>query len=119
MASTGLFLIGLFATLLLGTSAVAYLRRPLMTILIELCGSRERATFWVAFSNVAVLLVPLLFAMQYTPATTAGAPALLEVAAQLKWALAGLLGAICVLAYVIGRFIRHRPLAAEPWSRAA
>jgi hypothetical protein len=119
MTSAGLYLIGLLTTLLFATSAVAYLRRPLLTIVTELCGSRERAAFWVAFSNVAVLLVPLLFAMQYTPAAAAGTPALLEIAAQLKWALAGLLVAICVLAYVIGRFISRQTHAAEPWSRAA
>jgi hypothetical protein len=118
MSSSGLFAIGLVIAMAFSAAAVVYLRRPLLTILVDLCGSRERAGFWVAFSNVTLLLVPLLFAMQYTPALTSGETVLLEIATQLKWALFGLLAAVCVLGCVIGRFVR-RPPAATPMSRAA
>src|SRR5712691_10475000 len=46
---------------------VAYLRRPLKAILADLCGTAERARFWSAFSNVTLVLVPLIFVMQYRP----------------------------------------------------
>lgn len=67
MTTSALFLLGLGLTFMTATAIVFYLRHPLRTILIELCGTQERAVFWVSFSNVTVTLVPLIFAMQYTP----------------------------------------------------
>jgi hypothetical protein len=109
MTPSALFLMGLAATLAASLAIVAYLRVPLHNILVELCGTRERAAFWVAFSNVTLALLPLIFAMEYTPEPKGGTPAVLEVAAQLKWAMAGLLSAVVVLGWVLGRFIRRQP----------
>ena len=99
MTPSVLFLTGLAATLVTSLAIVAYLRVPLHSILVELCGTRERAAFWVAFSNVTLALLPLMFAMEYTPELKGGTPAVLEVAAQLNgpwrvfsvpsWSLAG------------------------------
>ena len=46
---------------------VAYLRRPLKAVLADLCGTVERAKFWSAFSNATLVLVPLIFVLQYRP----------------------------------------------------
>jgi hypothetical protein len=107
MTTSVLFLLGLSLTLIATFAIVAYLRSPLHNILVELCGTRERAAFWVSFSNVTITLVPLIFAMQYTPDLKAGSTAVLELAAQLKWALAGLLFAVLILGWVLRGFI-HR-----------
>lgn len=109
--SSIVFLAGLAATLVISLAIVAYLRAPLHSILVELCGSRERAQFWVAFSNVTVAILPVIFAMQYTPELKAGTSVVLEVTAQLKWALAGLLSAVLVLGWVLSRFIRRHAVA--------
>ena len=109
MTTSVLFLLGLGLTLIATFAIVAYLRSPLHNILVELCGTRERAAFWVSFSNVTITLVPLIFAMQYTPdLKAAGSTAVLELAAQLKWALAGLLFAVLVLGWVLRGFIRRQ-----------
>jgi hypothetical protein len=107
MTTSVLFLLGLGLTLIATFAIVAYLRSPLHNILVELCGTRERAAFWVSFSNVTITLVPLIFAMQYTPDLKAGSTGVLELAAQLKWALAGLLFAVLILGWVLKGFI-HR-----------
>jgi len=103
-----LFLVGLSLTAIAALAILAYLRTPLHSILVELCGTKERAEFWVAFSNVAIALVPLIFAMQYTPELKAGTTAVLELAAQLKWALAGLLFAVVILGWVLSKYIRRQ-----------
>lgn len=108
MTTSVLFLVGLGLTLITTSAIVAYLRSPLHNILVELCGTRERAAFWVTFSNVTMTLVPLIFAMQYTPDLKAGSSAVLELAAQLKWALAGLLFAVLILGWVLRGFIRRQ-----------
>jgi hypothetical protein len=45
--------------------------------------------------------------MQYTPDLKAGSSAVLELAAQLKWALAGLLFAVLILGWVLRGFLRR------------
>jgi hypothetical protein len=107
MTASILFLLGLGMTLVTTFAIVAYLRTSLHNILVELCGTRERAAFWVSFSNVTISLVPLIFAMQYTPDFEAGSAALFELAGQLKWALVGLLVAVLILGWVLRSFIRR------------
>lgn len=107
MTDSLLFLIGLGLTVVTAFAIVAYLRYPLHGILVELCGTRERAAFWVSFSNVTIILVPLIFAMQYTTCLK-GSTAVLELASQIKWALAGLLFAVLILGWVLSRFIRRQ-----------
>lgn len=46
---------------------VSYLKAHLKNLLVELCGTEERASFWLAFSNVTLVLVPLIFALDYQP----------------------------------------------------
>lgn len=110
MTPSILFLIGLLLTLVTAFAIVIYLRQPLHNILVELCGTTERAAFWVSFSNVTIALVPLIFAMQYTPESRAGTATVLELAAQLKWALAGLLFAVLTLGWVLSSFIRRQSI---------
>jgi hypothetical protein len=117
MTTSVLFLLGLGLTIIATFAIVAYLRSPLHNILVELCGTRERAAFWVSFSNVTITLVPLIFAMQYTPDFKAGSSAVLELAAQLKWALAGLLFAVLILGWVLKGFIHRQagqPVTKDP-----
>ena len=67
MSASSLFLVGIGITLLMSLTVVIYLMNPLRKILTELCGTRERADFWLAFSNVALMLTPLIFAASRTP----------------------------------------------------
>src|SRR5947209_4829561 len=92
---------------------VAYLRRHLETILTDLCGTVERARFWAAFSNVTLILVPLIFAMDYRPEARHGAGVVFEMGTQLKYVLIGLVLTVLVLGIVISSFIpRSRPAGA-------
>lgn len=65
MNLTTAFLTDLGLVVLTCVGIVAYLSKRLRALLIELCGTAERASFWLAFSNVALVLVPLIFAMSY------------------------------------------------------
>ena len=96
------------------------IRRPLYRILIELCGAQERAEeFWVSFSTVAVTLVPVIFAMQYTPELNAKTGPVLELAAQFRSAVAGLLAAVLILGWVISSFIKRHSVPANSPKPAA
>jgi hypothetical protein len=114
MTPTLFFLAGLGLTLGAGLTVAIYLRRHLQNLLADLCGTVERGAFWTAFSNVTLVLLPLIAALSRRP--IAGDDALAQLATQLQWALAGLAGAVLAIGVVIGRFIPrpYVPLARRP-----
>ncbi len=95
--------VGLVAVLSVGL--VAYVKRHLHTLLIELCGSAERASFWLAFSNVTLVLVPLIFALDHKPEFGPDRNFVYEMATQLKHAIIGFVIALSSLAVILLRFI--------------
>jgi hypothetical protein len=105
-----LFVGGLAITLVTSVSVVIYLKSSLQKILVELCGSPERAAFWTSFSNVALAVVPVIFAMQYHPETRGTTSVVFELADQLKWGLIGVVLSITLLAWVLSRFIPRVPV---------
>jgi hypothetical protein len=105
MTTTSAFIVGT-ALVLLGCSAiVAYVSRHLRSLLIELCGTPERASFWLAFSNVALIIVPLIFALEYTPEVEPGKSVVFEMAAQFKYGLIGFVVTLGCMAIMLFRFI--------------
>ena len=111
MSPVALFLLGTGLTALASFSVVLYLKPHLKTILTDLCGSTERADFWTAFSNVILLLTPLIFALHYRPDSTQDPSPIFALATQLKLSLAGLITSVVILGLVISRFI---PLSPPP-----
>ncbi len=105
MSPTTVFLcdVGIAAFLFVGI--VAYVKRHLRTLLIELCGTTERASFWLAFSNVTLVLVPLIFALDYKPEFGPDRNFIFEMATQLKHAIIGFVIALGSLAVILFRFI--------------
>jgi len=116
-----LFVGGLAITFLTSASVVVYLRSPLQRILVELCGSPERAAFWTSFSTITLTLVPVIFAMQWHPETGGTTPVAFELADQLKWGLIGVVFSITLLAWVLSRFIPRvgKPSPSEQAGRTA
>jgi len=105
MNETASFLTGIGVTLAVTLGVVVYLRPHLQTILVDLCGTRERANFWAAFSNVILVLAPLIGAMLHRPGSGDGVTTFFAINSQLKSALIGLVIAVAVLGLVISRFI--------------
>ena len=108
MNITQIFLAGAGTTVAVSFAAVVYLRPHLKRVLVDLCGTEDRAGFWTAFSNVTLILMPLIFAMQYRPETGPATSAALEVGTELKWALMGLVASVLVLGLVLSMFIPRR-----------
>jgi hypothetical protein len=100
---------------LVSTGVVFYVAKHLRLLLIELCGTTERANFWLAFSNVSLVLVPTIFALDYRPEFGADKLVVFEVAAQLKHALIGFIATLVALSVILIWFIpRDRPGRATP-----
>ena len=101
------FLIGLAITLVSVLLVVFYLRKHLKAILVDLCGTGERAQFWTAFSNITLTLVPLIFALHYRPEGGAPPSVFFAICGQLEQALIGLACSVLGLGFVIANFIRR------------
>ncbi len=50
---------------------ILYFRRFLHQILVELCGTEDRARFWLAFSNVLLIGFPITNSLGYRPTESA------------------------------------------------
>lgn len=116
MNPTTAFLLDIGLVAILSVGLVAYVKTHLKALLIELCGTAERASFWLAFSNVTLVLVPLIFALDYKPEFGPDRTFIFEMATQLKHAIIGLVIALISLAVILLRFIpRDKPnVAAGP-----
>jgi hypothetical protein len=108
----GIFLVDLALTVLLSFGIILYLKTRLRALVIELCGSRERGGFWLAFSNISLLLVPLIFALDVRLAGGADANIVLTMASQIKVALLGQLLTLIALALTLFSFIPRSKAAA-------
>ncbi|HEX4543899.1 MAG TPA: hypothetical protein VH114_12075 [Candidatus Acidoferrum sp.] len=105
MNPTTTFLADIGFVAILAVGLVAYVKSHLSTLLVELCGTAERASFWLAFSNVTLVLVPLIFALDYKPEFGPDRNFVFEMATQLKHAIIGFVTALSLLAVVLFRFI--------------
>ncbi len=109
MNGTVVFVGGLGFTIVICALVVWYLKPHLYNVLVDLCGTGERAKFWTVFSNIILMLVPIAFAMSYRPAVGQGIPAVFQVTDQLRWTLIGLSVSVIALGIVVGRFIPRKP----------
>jgi len=77
----------------------------LKKILLELNGDKERpANFWVAYTTIVLMLVPLIFAIWIVP-DDRNPSVFFQISNQLKWALMGLAISILIIGIIIVRFI--------------
>jgi hypothetical protein len=109
MTQVSVFVLGLAVTFVATLVVVVYLQGYLRAVLVDLCGTVERANFWTAYSNVTLLLTPLIFAMHFRPEAAAMQPVAFALSAQVEAALAGLVFSIIVLGFVLKAFIPRGP----------
>jgi uncharacterized membrane protein YhaH (DUF805 family) len=100
------FSLGLGLTEALAFAVVWYIKSHLRAILVDLCGTEARADFWMAFTNVTLILVPMVFSMESYPEGGQGSPVVFQFIEQLKWALIGLIASVAGLGVVLRSFIR-------------
>lgn len=110
MNLTTAFLADVALVVLACVGIVAYVSKHLRSLLMELCGTAERASFWLAFSNVALVLVPLIFAMSYRPESGQDTSVVFEMATQLRFGLVGFVITLSIVAIILSKFVpRDRP----------
>jgi hypothetical protein len=116
MSDATVFALGITGASAISVSVMAYLHRPLRSVLTDLCGTADRASFWCAFSNITLFLLPLLFMLDFRPEDPSNSVWLWSLAEIFKRGLLGLSLTVVVLGIVMGSFIRRgdvRPIAQQ------
>lgn len=114
MASTFALLAGAGIAAASGYALVWYLKHHLRGVLVDLCGTETRADFWVAFSNAILILVPVLFALEFPPGPVENVPLATGLSHQLKWIFLGLVLSLLSLGVILSLFIRRETRAPAP-----
>lgn len=103
------FLVQVALTLIVASLLVLYLRPFLRRILIDLCGTEERAQFWMAFSSTLLIGMPVIFALNYHPEATQAEELFFEITRKLSGNLGGLLVALIGIGFIVSFFALFAP----------
>lgn len=102
MAQVWVFFAGIAITAAVAAFVASYLRPHLATLLAELCGSERRGAFWIAFTNVTLVLLPVIAAMAYRPGSVIEpAQVIFALSEQVLLGLGALAGAVVIIGTVI------------------
>lgn len=107
------FVIEVVLTLIISSILVRYLHPFLRKILLDLCGTEDRAHFWTAFSSVLLIGLPVILALNYRPAATNAEELFFEVAGKLSGNLGGLLVSLIGIGLIVSFFALFAPRARQ------
>jgi len=96
-------------TLVIVSLIVGYLRPYLKKVLVDLCGTEDRAQFWTVFSNVLLIGMPLIFSLNYRPDASNAEELFFDVASKLSGNLGGLLFAMIGIGVIVSFFALVAP----------
>jgi len=104
---------------LIGLVVTRYLRVVTMRLLVDMCGTTDRAEFWVRVCSVMMVLVPLalvLMAARSPLRCLSDDVICLELVLRqtLVFTLIGALVTVGAIAGVVGRYLPHGPIVASP-----
>lgn len=106
MSQTQLFFTGIALSLALGIAVPIYLRRPLHRLLIEICGTQERAAFWTQLTTLSYLLMAAATGLSYRPENFL--PDYYYLSGHLGRTLVGLLVTTAFVSLTLSGFIRRQ-----------
>lgn len=105
MTDITIYLLGLLITILISLLVVFYFKSHFKKILLELNGEKERpANFWAAYTNIILILGPLICAMMIYP-DMSKENIFFEITQQIMWALIGLVISLVVIGIIVIKFL--------------
>lgn len=103
------FLAQIVLTIIASLAIAGYIRPVLKRVLVDLCGTEERAQFWTAFSNIMLVALPVIFGLGFEPEALALEKSFFEVANQVKWNLLGLVMSLIAIGGAVSFFALVAP----------
>jgi small-conductance mechanosensitive channel len=109
------FLIEVVITVTICISIVAYIRPFLYRTLIDLCGTEERAQFWLAFSSILLIGVPFMFSLGFRPTGESTQDLFFGSIGRVGLNFGGFLFALIVIGMIVSFFalVAPKPIKAE------
>jgi hypothetical protein len=108
MSPLSLFLVEVGIAVSSSTLVVAFLTGPLRRLLVDACGSDERANFWVAYSDAMIFIAPLVATVVFGKSSDLYAPTLPFYKAALGSALFGIFVALAAVGLQVARILPRR-----------
>ena len=86
-----------------------YMRPFLKRILVDLCGTEERAQFWTVFSNILLVGLPLLISLMYQPKVSQTEELFFELTHRTSGNLFGFMFALIAVGFIVSIFALFAP----------
>ena len=109
-----LFLIEVGTCLVASGVLVITLTSPLRRLLLDACGTRERANFWVVYCDAMIFIAPLVASAIFGKSGELFAPTVAFYKAALGSALSGVFVALAAIGPQVARILPPRPHGADP-----
>jgi hypothetical protein len=94
-----------------------YLRPFLKRVLIDLCGTEERAQFWTAFSNILMIGLPMIIALTYQPEAQSAEALFFEITKKMSGNFGGFLFALVGAGMMVAFFALFAPRTSKAESK--
>ena len=107
------FAIEVVITFAICTLTFHYLRPFLKRILVDLCGTEERAQFWTVFSNILLVGCPLLISLMYQPQALNAEELFFELTRRTSGNLFGFMFALMAIGFTVSIFALFAPRVKE------
>lgn len=108
MHPLSLFLVEVGICVLASTLIAGFLTRPLRRLLIDACGTVERANFWVVYSDAMIFIAPLVTVVVFGKSSDLYTPTLPFYKAALGSALFGVFVALSAVGIQVARILPGR-----------
>ena len=107
------FLLEVILTLSISMLVFRYMRPFLTRILIDLCGTEERAQFWTVFSNIILVGLPLLISLTYQPESSQAEELFFEITHRISGNMLGFLFSLLGVGLIVSVFALVAPRQKE------
>ena len=107
------FAIEVILTFIICALTFKVLRPYLNRILIDLCGTEERAQFWTVFSNIILVGLPLLISLTYQPESSQAEELFFEITHRISGNMLGFLFSLLGVGLIVSVFALVAPRQKE------
>jgi len=104
-----IYLVQLIITIAACLLLAAYIRPVLKRVLLDLCGTEERAAFWTMFSNIMLIVLPAIFGMGFRPEALGFETSFFDIAGQLRVNLLGFIISLVGIGFAVSFFALFAP----------
>ncbi len=105
MDALAMFFMEMGLCLLVSGIVVAVLTEPLRRLLLEACATRERAAFWVAYSDAMIFIAPLVTTVVFGKSGSFAVSTFAIVKAALGSSLFGVFVALAAIGLQVARVV--------------